>query len=49
MVMITRSWFDMNKNISESVARVKVKVIIVYIHIFLQLNIDCSEPSTAEN
>ena len=48
VIMIRHSWFDMNQNISESVARVKVKVINC-IPIFLQLNIDYSEPSIAEN
>ena len=40
--MITHSWFDMNQNISESVAIVKVKVINCIL-LFLQLNIDYSE------
>ena len=48
MIMITHSWFDMNQNISESVAIVKVKVINCIL-LFLQLNIDYSEASIAEN
>ena len=42
MIMITHSWFDMNQNISESVAIVKVKVINCIL-LFLQFNIDYSK------
>ena len=34
MIMITHSWFGMNQNISESVARVKVKIINCTLYFF---------------